>query len=314
MRLNHLLLWLSAKRQGSWSQFRGAVDELCEDQGNGAVDADDEGTRPGKTSSDLPVYQQARFALQRLGHVEFFSSEIARDWGIVPPTLALRSSHPSEALLCGARSPEFLDRLDHTDGLEVVKTPALGMPDRIVVRASSETLALSAAQLGLMVQHDASMAILSAVPRVRDPAIRCRTEIPENPGWTVHRFSSSRQVWSDSTGMDARNARTGFFRFVMGYQRLYFLRWRSRSYRVTVQVGKYVVMRRTRGLLAYDRTSQTLSVPAMCRPPLLIERALVLCSGLLPSFDPPTARLEYADVPREEVRLAAQLLGQELER
>jgi len=111
--------------------------------------------------------------------------------------------------------------------------------------------------------------------------------------------------------MDALHARTGLFRFVMGHQRFYYLRWRGRSYRVPVQVGKYAVMRKKRGLLTFDAESRTLSVPLMCRPPLLIERALVLCSGLLPSFDGASGRVEYGSVPPEAARLAAQLLRQE---
>ena len=76
MNLDHLLLWLSVKGQGSWSQFRGVVEELCVEETDGAPEVDDEGERPAKAGSDLPVYQRARFALQRLGHVEFFSTQV----------------------------------------------------------------------------------------------------------------------------------------------------------------------------------------------------------------------------------------------
>ncbi len=310
MSLDHLLLWLSAKGQGSWPQFRGAVEELCVEQDFEQADADDEGDRPARTSSDLPVYQRARFALQRLSHVEFFSTEAGHDWRVVPPTVALLPGDPSEGLLCGARSPELMQRLDRIADLHVVTADAPGMPQRILVRGAGQ--ALSAARLGLLVQPDAATAILSAAPGVRDPATWFRMAIPETPGWTVHRFSSSRLGWVECTATDAMRKRSGLFRFVMKHQRFYYLRWRGRSYRVPVQVGKYAVMRRRRGLLAYDAATKTLSVPAICRPPLLIERALVLCSGLLPDFDPPSGRLEYTSVPPEVARLAAQLLRQEV--
>ena len=69
--------------------------------------------------------------------------------------------------------------------------------------------------------------------------------------------------------------------------------------------------RRVRNLLQYDPSRSMLSVPVSCRPPLLIERALILCTGLLPDLDKATGRLEYA-VPRAIAPLAGGLLRQEM--
>ena len=186
------------------------------------------------------------------------------------------------------------------------------MPQRIVVRGTSQGIVLAASRLGVLLQANAAMAILSAVPDVRDPSDWCRTVIPETQGWTVHCFSSSRLGWTQSTSPDAIKARTGFFRFQMKHQRFYYLRWRGQTYRVPVQVGKYVMMRKTRGLLVYDAASRALSVPASCRPPLLIERALILCSGLLPAFNAESRRLEYSCILPNVARLTARLLWQEV--
>jgi hypothetical protein len=98
----------------------------------------------------------------------------------------------------------------------------------------------------------------------------------------------------------------------MKNQRFYYLRWRGYSYRVPVQIGKYAVMQRRGEALKYDDTRRALSFPTMFRPPLLIERALVLCSGVLPRFDVATGRLEYSEIPRDVARLGAQLLRQEV--
>ena len=314
MSLDYLLLWLSAKGQGSWSQFRGAVEELCTGPDSCSVHADDDEEISARSTSDLPVYQHCRFSLQRLGHVEFFSEQIEQDWRVVPPTLALLPGDTGKGLLCGARSPDLLDGLRQADNIEVVRAVFPGMPQRIVVRGSSETVANSAVQLGLHVQADAPIAILSAAPGVRDPAMWLRSTIPGTPGWTIHRFSSSRLSWAESTLEETKSARTGLFRFTMSYQRFHFLKWNDDVYSVPVQVGKYAVLRRRRSFLVYDTVSQTLSVPAVCRPPLLIERALILCSGLLPSFDPRSRYVEYCSVPPEAARLAAQLLHQDFTR
>ncbi len=313
MSLNHLLLWLSAKGEGSWAQFRAAVERLHVDAEDGSQEDDDEGERQAVVTSDLPVYQRARFALQRLAHVEFFASEADQGWRVVPPAIAVRPGCSSEGVLCGARTPNLLQALGSTHGIDVLTETGPGVPDRILVRSNfSDAISSAARQLGLLVQPDGPAAILSVLPTVRDRTSWFSASIPETPGWRVHRFSPSSLGWNETAGTEAMAASTGLFRFVMKHQRFYYLRWRGRTYSVPVQVGKYAVMRRRRGVLAYDARTQCVSMPAACRPPLLIERALVLCSGFLPRFDPSSGRLAYAAVPPDIARLAAQLLHQEM--
>ena len=310
MSLEHLLLWLSAKEQGSWSQFRGGVEQLCSEPESAFSETEDDREPPATAGGGLPLYQHIRLALQRLGHVEFFYSPKDSDWRVVPPTVALFPQRLGEGVLCGARSPDLLQGL--VANLDVLPTVADGMPDRIVLRGSFEAMAASAAHLGLEVQVDAPVAILSAIPAARNPSAWSVATIPDTAGWTVHRFSSSRLAWFDSTAKAALNTRTGLFRFLMRHERRHYLRWRGRSYHVPVQVGKYAVMRRRPDLLAYNRSNQTLSLPAVCRPPLLIERALVLCSGLLPSFDRTSGCVQYGNVLPTVAHLTAELLRQEI--
>ena len=310
MNLEHLLLWLSAKVQGSWSQFRGAVEELCTEQDCDLLETDNGEHRP-TSGSDLPVYQRVRFALQHLGHAEFFSNQISQDWRVVPPTLALLPGS-GEGVLCGARSPDLLRRL--STHFDVSRTAAPGMPDRIMIRGTSNAVVHDTSLVDLHIQVDAPTAILSALPDVRDPAAWSPMPTPETPGWTVHRFSPSRLAWVQSAAIEAQNAQTGLFRFAMDHQRFHYLRWRGGSYRVPVQVGKYATIQKRRRLLTYNESTLSLFIAAACRPPLLIERALVLCSGLLPSFDAPSRRLVYTNVFPGVAHLAAQLLRQEIER
>jgi hypothetical protein len=188
-----------------------------------------------------------------------------------------------------------------------------GMPQRVAVRGESQDdLAASARALGLHIQESAPVAILSAVPGVRETAVWATAEVPATPGWTVHRFSPLELRWTGIQQDEVGRGATGLFRFVLKHQRFYYLYWRGRTYQVPVQVGKYAVMGRRLAALSYDANTKILSLPAVCRPPLLIERALVLCSGILPRFDPTSSRVEYIDVPRDVVRLTAQLLCQEV--
>ncbi len=305
--MDDLLLWLSAKGAGSWPQFRAAVEELHV-QRQASLPDDSGGDRSG---SDLPVYHEARFALQQLAHVEFRGGEAALSWRVVPPSLAIIPGPNAFGLLCGARSAPLLERLRNV--VDVETSPIEGGPQRVVLHADSEdSIAARARELGLNVQESAPVALLCAIPGVRDVAAWFAAEMPETPGWSIQRFSPSRLQWTAIPQAEVARVGTALFRFVMKHQRFYYIRWRGRSYRVPVQVGKYAVMGKRHAAIFYDSDCGILSVPAVCRPPLLVERALVLCSGVLPRFDPVSARVEYADVPRDVVRLAAQLLCQEV--
>ena len=136
--------------------------------------------------------------------------------------------------------------------------------------------------------------------------------MPETPGWSVHRFSVPHREWIEVQYSDAANARTGLFRFALRHQRFYYLRSRQYSYRVPVQVGKYAIAGRRRGLLEYDSVRRILSTFVTFRPPLLIERALTLCSGRLGRVNPSTSRIEYPDIPGNVAYLAAQILQQRI--
>ena len=313
MKLDHLLLWLSAKGNGSWSQFRGAVEAQFADQTSESRDLDEEKAGSGTGHSDLPVYQRIRLELQRLGHVEFSWNEQGQgSWRVVPPTLALLPNRWDKGILCGARSPELLKRLDDLEDIKVERTEWTWMPLRITVQGDPAAMSHAATQAGCLVQDDAANAILAAVPTVGEQAAWRRTEIPETSGWTVHRFSSTKLRWVDALANDATTTRDGFFRFGMKHQRFHYLRRNGHSYKVPVQIGKYAVRSRRRGVLAHDSVSGVFSVPPVFRPPLLIERALVLCSGFLPEFDSTSRRVTYAGVPSDVARLVGQLLRQEV--
>jgi len=317
--LNDLLTWMSAQGSGSWSQFRAAVEELHVEPCNTAEDGEN---ADDATAGDLPVYQAVRLSLQRLAHVEFFSSTAEADWRVVPPALAIHQEGVQwVGILCGARPPGLRDRIG-TGPVTWESQAAPSMPDRIRL-AASEVVALETASraAGVHIQAKAPASLLTAIPPVDDPRCRIAATAPTVPGWTVERFLTSALRWTTRDSTDARDleprdmhqCRTGLFRFRKKYQRLYYLCWRGKTYSAPVQVGKYVVLRyrRLRSLLQYDLSRSLLSVPVSCRPPLLIERALILCTGLLPNFDRTTGRLEYA-VPRSVARLASGLLRQEI--
>ena len=303
----------------SWSQFRAAVEELHLEPG----DTEEDGENANHASAgDLPVYQSVRFALERLAHVEFYSSTAGADWRVVPPAVAVHQEGDQwVGILCGARPPGLRDRIGR--GPVIWESQAApGVPNRIrLVATELAAIETPSKAAGVRIQVNAPVCLLAAIPPVDDSRSRVRAMAPAVPGWTIERFLTSTLRWTAQDQADGRDlefrdvhgCRTGLFRFRMNYQRFHYLRWRGRTHSVPVQVGKYAVLHhsRARGLLQYDPTRSLLSVPVSCRPPLLVERGLILCTGLLPSLDRTTARLQYA-VPRKVARLAAGLLRQEI--
>jgi hypothetical protein len=310
MSANSLLLWMSARRQGSWAQFRAAVEELhiadCDDVEGEGDDAPDQFA--------LPLYQTLRFNLQRVGHAEFFAGAGAdADWRVTPPALAVtRYADGWLGVVAGARSHALVERLSGAVGadanLQTLVFPAY--PDQMLVTSDDQrALAEISSKAGLILQKDAPIALLASLPPVDDPSVRYRTQRPFGSDWRIDRFSPDDLAWRSATLHDAAAASGGLFRFALRHQRHVMFCARGTASRIPVQVGKYLVLRRSRrSVLRYKQHS--LSVPASCRPPFLVERALILCSGFPPKYE--GGALHYAEVPDGIAALAAALLRQEL--
>jgi hypothetical protein len=306
MRANELLLWLSARREGSWQQFRQAVEELH--SSDAEADSED--------NNEFPLHQQLRLDFERLGHVECFAAECEDGWRIAPPTLAAHSvSCGVRGVLCGARSPALRERtLRAAEMFNCEMLDPLGVPEVIrVVAPEASALAELAVQTSLHFQQDASLAILSHLPPC-DPPSRARSpsECPQGADWSIHEFDATKLTWRKIERHEAQTVRFGVLRFLIHFQRpRYFLCWKGVSFEMPRAVALYALLRRHRhAVLRYNREVAALSVPAICRPPSLLERALVLCSGLPPTYA--SAQLTYSDVPPEIARFVAELLRQPL--
>lgn len=308
MRANELLLWLSARGEGSWRQFRAGVDELH------PTDDDD---LLVEQAGEFSIHQLLRQALECLGHAEFFACECEEGWRVAPPTLAVRQigSHFT-GVLCGARTTELLARLQsHADGCqtELAKLPTA--PDRVrVLIESCEAVDRLASVAGFCVQQDASLAILMHIPRINPPPRQSAAEFPVGSDWMIHQFDSQKLRWQEVTRADAQNSRRGLFRFRDRFQaRHYFSRRDGATQKVGRGVGIFqALFAARRGVLAYTHERMEFRLPAICRPPKLLERALALCSGTPPLFDVSNAQLVYHEVPENIAALAAELLRQSL--
>ena len=129
----------------------------------------------------------------------------------------------------------------------------------------------------------------------------------------VQRFELSRRFcrWTDCAARDARD-RDGLYRFTRFQRREHYLRFRGDNYRVRGQFGNYfIAAQRQRSMLQYNRSRREIQVPAICRPPLLVDRALIICSGFPPAHDPTAGTLTFSDVPENIAGLAAFVVCQE---
>lgn len=213
-----------------------------------------------------------------------------------------------EEPLCGARSDELIDRVVGILGAEVTSLPEA--PDRIVVRADSDAELLERSQAaGIPYVSNAARKLLGALPPVDNRQLRRESDLPYGDDWEVQRFSSASLTWQAASASDARQTPTGLFRFRIAYQPQYFLRVQGHTFRVEVQVGKYLILkRRRRRILQHDLDRKLLRMPLSCRPPRLIDRALTLCSGSPPDVD--GGSLVYRNVGPYHARVVNTLLRQ----
>jgi hypothetical protein len=313
MTANDLLFWLSARGQGTWPQFKAAVEELH------LTDLSADGAEPMEDNlgpSGLPHYQVLRLNLQRLGHVEFSSDDGDIRWRVTPPTLALTDAPDGPmGVLVGARSDSVIRRVAESSKQlfrDIYAAP--DCPDQAVFRGPIHQLRAMASQAGLLVQENAALALLSCIPSVDDPASRWQGVVPTGANWSISRWSVRDQTWQTITRKQFGSATNGLFKFSQRHQTIPVLVIRQEAFAVPMAVGKFVQLhaRRTR-ILRYDRQAKRLTIPATYRPPFLVERALILCSGRPPKYEILGGRgvLFYDDVSDQVARSAATILRQE---
>jgi hypothetical protein len=307
MNPNDLLLWLSAKGNGTWGRFRSAVDEL---RVMDESDRDDEDlSEEGSDAGSLPIHHRLRLNFERLGHAEFFRKDFENGWRVAPPALAgVEDGDRAVGILCGARADKLVERITDLPGSCVTSQPEC--PDRIEIIAETDAeLERIAAAAGLHFAPQAARMLLAALPPVDDWQLRTPAEFPFGSDWEVYRFSPESFQWSPVTANEARSSSSGLFRFRLAHQPQYFICLRKMVYRIPVQVGKYLILKRGRHrVLAYDAEKLVLSMPVSCRPPLLVDRALTLCSGLIPEVN--GGRLIYGTIDNSIAMAAARLLRQ----
>src|SRR5207248_10291171 len=123
--------------------------------------------------------------------------------------------------------------------------------------------------------------------------------------WVIGQFSTRTLAWRAASREIAAGAALGLFRFSLRHRKHMLLCVKGRTFEVPGQVGKFIALRhKRRRVFGYEPCYEGLSAPAGCRPPFLVERALILCSGKLPSYDADSGKLRYYEVNRTTAELA----------
>jgi len=159
------------------------------------------------------------------------------------------------------------------------------------------------------VQWNAPLAILGSATTPAETRLTPK-ELPVGNGWTVSRFSKSGLTWVPSRLQEAQQAARGLFQFKSDYGSETVLKEGGETFAVDPLLGKYRILTKRNRPIHFDAASTTLSVPVTCRPPALVERALVVCSGRLPAVR--DGWLIYSSVSAYVAEAAAALLDQRL--
>ena len=318
MTANDVLAWMTAKGEGSWSQFRRAVDSIYSLNSESDVDEIEEGTEP-RLGHEIPQQILLRSNFLRLGHCEFFAHEGAYRWRIVPPVLASAEINgTSIGVLCGARTPKLLEAIaaNCTEG-EMRTFGLTDAPEAILIEADSwRRISEIAERSGILFQRQASMTILLVNPDIQSEVWETPARLPAGDGWPVKRFCPFSLAWPRSSPAETKDALSGLFQVQAAVPWKYFLKRGGRTIELPREIGIFRMLNTARrSILRYDEKAKSLSIPAACRPPILIERALVLLSGKLPNVFKRTAKklsVNYSNVSTIYAEQVSAILKQRL--
>jgi hypothetical protein len=253
--------------------------------------------------------------LTALRHIELLESS---SWRVAPPTLACipnAASSAFSAVLCGARTAGLLSKLGsacQNSGATIQTSPQPEGPARILVSAPSvDGLANAAAQAGILFQQDAGYTLLACLPSIGAwPRQLC--ELPRGKVGLVKRFSGREARWLPTTLDKAQSSAKGFYRIQRDWDWVNILKLGQRECAsIDERAGRLLTAAKHRHAV-WTVDDRTFSLPGTLLPPAYIARALVLCSGLLPSFDKSTARIAFSNIGPEMLRLILAITGLKL--
>lgn len=286
--MNELLLWASALTTGGEAAFRRRAAELLPSHRSGPS-----------------AYSRAVWSLGSLAHCEF-GDAAGGGWRVAPPVIAAGDPAGTvTAVLCGARTVPLVSRLTAVADGRMSVAAQRDAPDALVLSApaAGELISISR-EAGIPIQWNAPLAILSAFAPLPLASFE-ETAVPRG-GWKVERFSHSGIVWLPSSVEEAARTRRGLFRCRSDYEVRHIYRQGAVTRDVPPGIAKYWALGRRQRAMRLDLSRGEVSFPLAARPPGLIDRALVVASGMLPAVS--DGRLTYSGITAPLASAAAEAL------
>ena len=279
-----LLYALSAWRQTSWRQFKHCFDELQRKSAGTA------GYDPSETATGHRW--RALRELSALGHIDLEFEPGSIQVHIAPPVLAaLPGLGSPKAVLCGARSPNFMGDLSEeaqSAGVEVLIDPQASAspfaPTRVELRAEDATwIKMVSDKVGAQYVETAPARLLAQVSiSLSDYLERMMWSNDRELNWFCEDFDTERLQFRSPSEIrpDQRLSRYRNPRTTMWHYRL----WQSnQSAEVDPDWGKYAILATiAQRVLQYSPETRNAFVPIGAPLPTLLARAFCLCSGHCP--------------------------------
>lgn len=249
-------------------------------------------------------------SLVTLGHVERITADA---WRVAPPVIAgLAPELGATAVLCGARTPALLERLEQAaevSGAKVNRVAQENLPSVITITAAAQTALVETAKKAKLPHiADAGFKLLACTPSIREWP---RTPFPMVQGKvdTVRRFSSSSMGWITSSLEEATSARKGFFRIKRDWDWVSLIKSSAaEAALIDDRAGRLAASAKSR-TVGWLREGGILTLPAQLYPPSIMARGLVLCSGNIPQFNREKRQISFAGVQLGHLKLILALTG-----
>lgn len=289
-RHEHLLYWLSALRCGTWESFEKACNQL-----------------------EIPEPKRVLRRLKLLGHIE--SSLDGRRWSIAPTAIVqvYSESDLQEFVVCGQRSINLLNYLKKSTNFKSTNQPRGDSPPCIHIQIDK---AVNILALFKTIDTDCITNAGEAAKKLTDILPNIETwkhNLRHLPGIVTSCYEWERFNGNDFVACDY-NSESGMYRMcnrdslnplrTLFYdaERNYWLQgdWYGLRFLALQQMGDKCIFK-------YDLHHKQLAILGSQRLPEIYERALVLASGILPTYI--NSWLVYANIEPEVVHLLSAKLN-----
>ncbi|MEV0680552.1 hypothetical protein AB0I60_28955 [Actinosynnema sp. NPDC050436] len=284
-----LLGWMSERHKGSFERFRETWTWLFREE-------------------DPRWWRRTLNDLQTLGHVEIDGGR----WETATPTITTLPNSGGYALLCGKRTDRLVRAIEgNTHGIRLARPVAqsAGPSVQLIEYEAISALASACADLGIRFERVVSDRLLESSPTLND--LLLSRKIPDQlPGGVQPTVLGDDLNFHEQE--NCRGTQPGAYCVELFRQQRYFYRHGAPPaplFECGLQVVRYAELRRVRAgqqrtpvkssPVEWDRDTGQLRVAKGRRLPELFERATVLRSGFLPTWDNGLRRWVYHNIDEE---------------